>query len=168
MDFGLLLLRLVVGLTLAAHGAQKLFGWFGGPGIEGTAGGMESLGFVPGKRAAVMAGLAETVAGMLLAAGAATPFAAAILVGVMLVAIVSVHLEHGFFVTGGGYEYPLVLGVSAATLAFTGPGRLSVDAWFGIHSAGMLWGTGALLVGIFGATVQLASRGRTATAHTRA
>jgi putative oxidoreductase len=105
---------------------------------------------------------------MLLAVGAVTPFAAAVLVSVMLVAIVSVHLQHGFFVTGGGYEYPLVLAVSAATPAFTGPGRLSVDAGFGIHPAGTLWGLGALLVGILGATVQLASRGHTATAHTRA
>jgi putative oxidoreductase len=93
MALGLLILRLVVGVTLAAHGAQKLFGWFGGYGLAGTGGFMEQLGFHPGKRAALMAGLAEAAGGLLLALGAATPLAATLIVGVMLVAIATVHLE---------------------------------------------------------------------------
>jgi putative oxidoreductase len=109
MDLGLLVLRLVVGLTLATHGAQKLFGWFGGYGLAGTGGFMEQLGFRPGRRAALMAGLSETVGGLLLALGAATPLAAALIVGVMLVATFSVHWTKGFFNRNGGYEYPLVL-----------------------------------------------------------
>ena len=86
MDSGLLIVRLVVGLTMAAHGAQKLFGWFGGPGLAAIGGGMESLGFYPGKRHALMAGLAETGGGLLLALGLFTPLAAAIVAAVMIVA----------------------------------------------------------------------------------
>src|SRR5204863_4333761 len=108
MAIGLLMLRLFVGLTLAAHGAQKLFGWFGGYGLTGTAGFLEQLGFVPGRRNALFAGLAETGGGLLLALGLATPIAAAMIVAVMVVAAVSVHLKHGFFVHNQGYEYALV------------------------------------------------------------
>ena len=158
MSIGLLLLRLVVGLTLAAHGTQKLFGWFGGGGVDATAGAFEQLGFVPGKRGAVMAGLAETGGGVLLALGAATPVAAAMVLGVMVVAIVSVHLKQGFFATQGGYEYALVLGIAALSLAFTGPGPLSVDASLGLDLSGAAWGTGALVVGLLASAVQLSSR----------
>lgn len=158
MSIGLLLLRMVVGLTLAAHGAQKLFGSFGGGGVEGTARGMEQLGFVPGRRSAVMAGLAETGGGVLLALGAVTPLAAAILVGVMTVAIFSVHIKHGFFAMQGGYELPLVLGVAAVSVASTGPGRLSLDALIGLNLAGPGWGCAALLVGLVAGGLQLASR----------
>src|SRR6202171_5957724 len=104
MDVGLFLLRLTVGLTLAAHGAQKLFGWFGGPGLDRTGMFFEKLGFVPGRRHALMAGLAEAGGGLLLALGLVTPLAAAAVFAVMLVAGVTVHLEHGFFLTSGGYE----------------------------------------------------------------
>jgi DoxX len=86
MDIGVLLLRLTVGLTLGAHGAQKLFGWFGGPGLDGTAKGMEMLGFFPGRRHALMAGLTEVGGGLLLAPGLMTPVAASIVFAVMLVA----------------------------------------------------------------------------------
>src|SRR4051794_12579690 len=96
MALGLLLLRLVVGLTLAAHGAQKLFGWFGGHGLNGTGAFLEMIGFVPGRRHALSAGLAETGGGLLLAVGLLTPLAAAVLVSVMLVAGVSAHLPKGF------------------------------------------------------------------------
>ena len=167
MSIGLLLLRMVVGLTLAAHGSQKLFGWFGGSGVDGTARAMEHLGFVPGRRSAVMAGLAEAGGGVLLALGAATPVAAAVLLGVMVVAIVAVHLKQGFFVTQGGYEYPLVLGLAALSVAFAGPGRLSVDALIGLDLAGVGWGGAALIVGLVGSGIQLASR-RTAAAQPQA
>ncbi len=158
MEIGLLLLRSVVGLTLAAHGAQKLFGWFGGYGLDGTGGFMESLGFRPGRRAAFMAGLVETGGGLLLALGLLTPFAAAAIVAVMLVAVVTVHLKGGFFSTGGGYEYNLVLAAAAAALAFTGPGALSLDAALGLQLSGALWGAGALIAGLAGGAIQLAGR----------
>src|SRR5258706_10489493 len=127
MEIGLLLLRLAVGLTLAAHGAQKLFGWFGGPGLNGVGDMFGMLGFQPGRRHALMAGLVELGGGLLLALGLLTPVAAAMVFSVMLVAAVSVHIKQGFFVTSGGYEYTMVLGVVGLAVAFTGPGALSVD-----------------------------------------
>ncbi len=159
MDFGLLLLRLTVGFTLAAHGAQKLFGWFGGPGLDATGTGFEMIGFHPGRRYARMAGLVEAGAGLLLALGFFTPIAAAAVFAVMLVAGVSVHVKQGFFITSGGYEYTLVLGVAGLTFAFTGPGALSLDALLGYSlSGGTLAGVAALLVGLVGGAVQLAQR----------
>ncbi len=158
MTIGLFLLRLVVGLALAAHGTQKLFGWFGGYGLSGTGGFLEQLGFVPGRRNALLAGLAETVGGLLLALGLATPIAAAMIVAVMTVAAVSAHLKHGFFVHNQGYEYTLVLAVVAVTVAFTGPGSLSLDAVLGLHDAGYGWGLGALAFGLAGAALRLAQR----------
>ncbi len=97
MALGLLILRLVVGLTMAAHGAQKLFGWFGGYGLQGTGGFLEQLGFVPGRRNALFAGLAELTGGLLLALGLATPFAATLIISVMFVAVATVHLKNGYF-----------------------------------------------------------------------
>lgn len=158
MDVGLLLLRLTVGLTLSAHGAQKLFGWFGGPGIGGTARGLESLGFFPGRRQAVMAGLVELAGGLLLALGLLIPAGAALVASVMLVAASSVHLKKGFFITSGGYEYNLVLGVAAIALAFSGAGALSLDAVLGLPLGGTLWGVLAVLVALAGGALQLAQR----------
>jgi putative oxidoreductase len=162
MDIGLLLLRLTVGLTLAAHGTQKLFGWFGGPGLDGTGMFFEKLGFVPGRRHALMAGLAEAGGGLLLALGLVTPLAASVVFAVMLVAGVTVHLKQGFFLTSGGYEYTLILGFSGLSLAFTGPGSLSLDALLGFNPAGALWGGTALLVGLAGGAFQLAAHSRAA------
>jgi putative oxidoreductase len=150
MDIGLLLLRLVLGLTLAAHGTQKLFGWFGGPGLRATGQFFTVLGFPPGRRHALMAALGEIVSGVLIAAGLATPLAAAVLVSVMLVAIVTVHISKGFFAQNGGYEYPLLLGVAGLTVAFTGPGSLSLDAVLGYLLSGIFWGVAALLAGVAG------------------
>ena len=158
MDLGLLVLRLVVGLTLAAHGAQKLFGWFGGHGLAGTGGFLEQLGFHPGKRAALMAGLSEAVGGLLLALGAATPLAATLIVGVMSVAIATVHLPKGYFNHLGGFEYLLVLSVVAMSVVLTGPGRFSVDGWLGREYVGVVWALGALIVGLAGALLQIAGR----------
>ena len=158
MDIGLLLLRLVVGTTLAAHGAQKLFGWFGGPGLAGAGAGLESLGFTPGRRHALMAGLVETGGGLLLAIGLATPLAAAIVASVMIVAAVSAHLPRGFFAQNGGFEYTLVLGTSGLVLAFTGPGTISADALLGWQVAGTQWGAAALAIAVIGAAGQLAQR----------
>lgn len=148
MDIGLLLLRLVVGFTLAAHGGQKLFGWFGGYGLAGTGGWLESIGFRPGKVHAALAGSAELVGGLLLALGFLTPVGAALVIAVMVVAIVSVHLPKGFFVSAGGFEYNLVLLGAAAALAFTGPGAYSLDAGQGLELAGSVAGVVAVLAGL--------------------
>jgi putative oxidoreductase len=158
MDIGLLLLRLAVGLTLAAHGAQKLFGWFGGPGLDGTGQFFVMLGFPPGRRYALMAGLAESGGGLSLALGFLTPAAVAIVVSVMLVAAVSVHIKKGFFLTNGGYEYTLVLSIAALAVAFIGPGSLSVDAMARCSVSGVLCGFTALLAGVVGGALPLIRR----------
>lgn len=111
-DLGLLLLRLGAGGVLAAHGAQKLFGWFGGHGIEGTGAFMESVGYAPGKASATAAGLAETGGGALLALGLATPAAGAAAAGAMGGAT-AIHAPNGFFNAEGGYEYAATLGLAA-------------------------------------------------------
>ena len=125
-DLGLLVLRLGTGGVLFAHGAQKLFGWFGGHGLEGTAKGMEHMGFNPGRESAVAAGLGEAGGGVLLALGLATPAAGAAAAGAMAGAV-AVHAPAGFFNQGGGYEYPAFLGFVAAGLGMAGPGRYSLD-----------------------------------------
>jgi putative oxidoreductase len=170
MEIGLLLLRLTAGLTIAAHGAQKLFGWFGGPGLDATGQFFEALGFLPGRRQALMAGLAETGGGVLLALGLLTPIGAAVICSVMLVAL-AVHIKNGFFAQNGGYEYTIVLGVAALSVAFTGPGSLSLDGLFGDHLSGIFWGVAALFVGVLGRVFSLiqrrsASAQQTTSAHT--
>jgi putative oxidoreductase len=128
MDLGKLALRGIVGPLFVGHGTQKLFGWFGGHGPEGTGGAFESMGLRPGKRNATAAGVAETAGGALLTFGALTPLASSLLSGVMITAIRKAHAKNGPWVTNGGWEYPAVLiGVSTA-LAESGPGRPSVDA----------------------------------------
>ena len=131
-DIALLVLRLVLGGVFVAHGAQKLFGSFGGPGIEGTAGFHEQLGIKPAKPMAILAGLAEFVGGMLVAAGFLTPLAALALIVVMIVAIVKVHLKNGFFAASGGYDFNLVLIAVAVALILVGSGAYSIDAALGI------------------------------------
>ena len=158
MSIGLLILRLVVGLSLAAHGAQKLFGWFGGYGLAGTGQFLEQLGFRPGRLYAAPAGIAEVAGGLFLAAGFLTPVAAAAVVAVMLVAAVSVHIEKGFFAHNGGYEYTLVLAGAAVALVFTGPGALSLDQALGSSRSGDTWGVAALAAGLVGGAVPLLSR----------
>lgn len=127
-SFGLLIIRLVLGLTFAAHGTQKLFGWFGGHGIEGTGGFFESIGINPGKRMAIMAGAGELVGGLLFALGFLTPLAAIIMGVTMLVAIVKVHLKNGYWAGNNGYEYNLLIIIVAVGVAFIGPGAYSIDA----------------------------------------
>ncbi len=158
MDIGLLILRVVIGGTLAAHGLQKLAGWFGGSGLPATATMMERLGFVPGTRAALLAGLGETGGGVFLALGLLTPAASAVLVGVMVVASATRHFPKGFFLKNGGFEYNLVLASGALSLAFTGPGSLSIDGALGLARNGALWGAAALIAGIAGGAIQLARR----------
>ena len=125
-DLGLLILRLGVGGTVAAHGTQKLFGWFGGPGREGAAGMFEKMGFPRSEEAATAAAVIETAGGTLLGLGLATPAVGAAVAGNMRTAA-DVHRPNGFFAMNGGFELPFNLGVAAGVLALTGPGRLSFD-----------------------------------------
>ncbi|OBZ10181.1 MULTISPECIES: DoxX family protein [Bacillales] len=128
LALGLLVVRVVVGLLFVGHGAQKLFGWFGGYGPKGTGGWMESIGIKPGVAMAVAAGLMELVGGLLFAAGLLTPLAAALIVLAMLGAIVKVHGQNGLWATANGYEYNLVLVAIAIGIALTGAGDYSIDA----------------------------------------
>jgi putative oxidoreductase len=130
LALGLLLIRLVVGILFIGHGAQKLFGWFGGYGPKGTGGWMESVGIKPGVAMAVLAGLMELLGGLLLAAGLFTPLAAVLITLTMLGAIIKVHGKNGIWVTANGYEYPLVLIAVAIGIALIGPGAYSLDIWF--------------------------------------
>ena len=130
---GLLILRLVIGVILAAHGAQKLFGWFGGPGMTGWTGAMNRMRIRPATPWAWMSALAEFLGGIGLALGLLFPLPSAAIAGSMLVAIIIVHLPKGFFVTKGGYEFNLAILGAVATLALTGPGAYSLDAALGIR-----------------------------------
>jgi putative oxidoreductase len=157
MDLGLLLLRLTVGLTVAAHGAQKLFGWFGGAGLDGARDEMAALGFHPPRRFAAMAGAAQAGGGLLVALGLLTPLGATLIVAVMFVAVAT-HARHGFFHMRGGFEYAFVLGMGGLTLAFTGPGALSIDRVAGYSPGGAMWGVAVLLVALAGGGMALLSR----------
>lgn len=158
MDVGILLLRVTVGLALAAHGSQKAFGWFGGYGPDGTGQFMEALGFRPGRRHALAAGFVELAGGLLLALGFLTPLAAALIASVMVVAAVTVHWKNGFFISSGGYELNLLFGVAALSVAFVGPGALSVDGVAGYAHGGISCGVSAAIVAVVGAIGQLAQR----------
>ena len=121
------ILRVVHGLVLAVHGAQKLFGWFGGPGLEGTAQWMASVGLAPGYLAALLAGSAEFIGGIALILGILVRPASAVLAITMLVAIFGVHFKHGLFVQENGYEYALALLIITLSLLISGAGRASLD-----------------------------------------
>jgi putative oxidoreductase len=138
VTLGLLILRVVMGLTMAAHGSQKLFGWFEGPGRAGTTGMFTKLGFRWPAAMALLAGSAEFFGGLLFAAGLLTPFAAIALLVVMLNAVITVHWQKGFFVTAGGYEYNVAIIAVATAVAAAGPGEDSLDSALGI--AGTLSG----------------------------
>ena len=155
-DLGLLALRLGVGGALAAHGAQKLFGWFGGYGPEGTGQWMDSLGFPgEGKRNAILAGLGEFGGGTLLALGLATGPAGAAVTGTMAVAG-STHAQNGFFNTSGGYELPATFGLVGTVLGLTGPGRFSLDHALG-HKLNRRWMAFAGLASALGSAAYLIS-----------
>jgi putative oxidoreductase len=159
MDSELLILRGTVGPLMVGHGAGKLFGAFNaGYGIEGTAGFLEGMGFRPGKRWAYLHGAAEFGAGAGLAAGLLTPLASAALIGVMATAARTAHAGKGPWATNGGWEFPLTLGAVGATLAFTGPGRYSLDSVLGLNLKGRRWGLGALALGLGSSVATLAIR----------
>ncbi len=159
MNTGLLILRLVLGFSMAAHGSQKLFGWFKGPGLTGFGSFLESLGFRPGVRFALVAGGIEFSSGLLVAFGLAGPIGPALMVSVMVVAGVSVHLGHGFFVSTNGIELPLLYLTGALALSFSGLGQFSLDYLLGLdsmipQSASLI----ALAIGLLGAFGNLAIR----------
>ena len=149
MSYGLLLLRVVVGGTMAAHGAQKLLGWFDGPGLGGVRKMLGSFGF---RWSALMAlGLALTeCAGLLFAVGFLTPLAALGIAVVMLNAVALVHFKNGFWNGNGGYEFNLVLLTVAVAVSATGPGRFSIDRAIGWDDniSGVWWGVGVLAAGL--------------------
>lgn len=154
MDVGRLAVRTVIGGLFVGHGTQKLFGWFGGPGLEGTEEMMGALDMRPTRANAIAAGVSETAGGALVVLGAATPAAAASLIGTMATAIHKVHRQNGPWAAEGGWEYNAVLIAALAALIDGGPGDLSVDALLGREEWGPAWALGGLAVG--GAAAALA------------
>jgi len=151
------LARVTIGALFVGHGTQKLFGWFGGGGPEGTGQMFESVGLKPGRRNALASGLAEAGGGALFAAGAVTPLAAAAVSGSMITAIKTIHWEKGIWSSAGGYEYNLVLLVAAFGLTENGPGPWSVDGLLGRERWGTLWALAALAAGAAGSGAVLAA-----------
>jgi putative oxidoreductase len=150
MKLGATAIRGVAGPLFIGHGTQKLFGWFGGHGIEGTGGYFETLGMKPGKRHAAAAGVAEALGGLLLSLGFLTPVATTLISGTMVTAIRKVHAQNGAWVTNGGYEYNLVLLAAMTSLAETGPGQPSLDSVLLPELHGTRWallGLGAAVAG---------------------
>jgi putative oxidoreductase len=155
MDFGKLVVRIVVGGFFMGHGLQKLRGAFGGPGLEGTEQMMTALSMHPAKVNARAAALSETVGGAGIVLGAGTPFAAAALIGTMATAIRKVHFKNGPWNSGGGWEYNAVLAAVVAGLTNDGPGDLSVDALIGHKRWGLGWGVFAVVAGIAGSAAAI-------------
>jgi putative oxidoreductase len=162
MDLGRLIARLVIGGLFVGHGTQKLFGWFGGPGLEQTEEMAASLDLEPAKANAVLVGATETGGGALLALGALTPAAAAGLIGTMITAIRKVHLSNGPWVTQGGYEYNLTLIAALLALVGAGPGRVSIDRRLGLERRGSGWVLAALGVGALASSAVVAAGARQA------
>jgi putative oxidoreductase len=161
MDLGLLVVRAVLGLGMAAHGAQKLFGWFGGYGLQGTGGWLESQGFRPGRLFALAAGLGELAGGLLVALGLLGPVGPGLVISVMIVAIGVAHLAHGFFAQNGGFELPLFYIAVSIAVALTGPGLFSLDRAVGLTALSrpaIAWA--AIGLGILGGFANLAVRRR--------
>lgn len=158
MRLGTLALRGIVGPLFVGHGLQKLRGWFGGHGLDGTAQFFESLDLRPGRRHAMAAGTAETVGGALLTAGALTPVGSALLSSSMVTAIRKVHGENGIWSTNGGYEYNLVLIGAFTALADLGPGRPSVDAARLPWMHGRAWAAASLAAGVLGSYLATSER----------
>ncbi len=154
-DLAILLIRLSVGLTFAAHGAQKAFGWWGGPGMTGWRGAIDRMGFRPVALFAAVSVLAELVGGLMLAAGILTPAAAALLVSLSVVIILKVHWSKGFFTSKGGFEFPFVLAIGAVAIGVAGPGQVSFDQLIGIEPTATVRGL-LLVIGALGGLVSLA------------
>ena len=156
---GLLALRVVIGLAMAAHGSQKLFGWFGGHGLAGTGGFFEMLGFRPGRTFALAAGASELVSGLLIALGFLGPVGPALMLSVMIVAATTVHWKNGFFAASNGVEITTLFGVTAIALAFTGFGQFSIDSIVGLDALFTpTEAIAALALGVVGAVANLSLR----------
>lgn len=162
MRFGIAILRAVIGGLFIGHGLQKLKGWFGGFGIEGTGGWMESVGLYPGKHHATAGGVAETAGGALLVAGFATPVASAALTGSMTVATLKVHGPNGVWGQNNGYELPLVMTAALFAITGSGPGSFALDR----REWGTAWALGALAAGIGGGYLAIAYANANAPAET--
>ena len=156
MAQGLLVLRLIFGIVMAAHGAQKLFGWFGGYGLTGTGGFFEGLGFRPGRFFAFAAGTSEFAGGLLTAAGLFGPVGPALMLAPMIVAAVTVHW-HGLFAMTNGVELPLLYAAAAIALGLAGPGSLSLDALLGIDTS-LALNAAILIAAALGGVANLALR----------
>lgn len=165
MKIGRLLLRAVIGGLFIGHGTQKLFGWFGGPGLRGTEEMLQGLKMYPPRQQALAAGMSETAGGALLAAGLATPAAAASLIGVLATAVRKVHLPNGPWNVNGGYEYHLVLVAALLVLAEEGPGELSADHALGVRASGTGWALAALAAGLTGSALAIETGRRNAAAR---
>jgi putative oxidoreductase len=156
---GLLVARLILGTLMAAHGSQKLLGWFGGHGLAGTGGFFEALGFRPGILFAAVASSTEVLSGLLVGLGLFGPVGPALIVSVMIVAAISVHWKNGVFAQNSGIEVPLLYAAGAFALALTGPGIFSLDELFGLQA---MWaptlGLIALAIGIAGGVGNLLAR----------
>jgi putative oxidoreductase len=158
-DLGILVWRVLFGAVIAAHGAQKLFGAFGGYGLKGTGAFFETLGFRPGVLFAALAGCSEFLGGLLLALGLCTPVGAALVLATMIVAMGSVHLKNGFFAANNGIELPFLFAAAAVGAAFTGSGVYSLDAWLGFKFLAEPYLVGAgLALALVGAALNLALR----------
>jgi putative oxidoreductase len=162
MNIARLAARSIIGGLFIGHGTQKLKGWFGGPGLQGTEGMMHTLGMHPPRRNALAAGLTETTGGALLLAGLATPLASASLIGTMITAIRKVHLPNGPWSANGGYEYNLVLIAALLAIAEDGPGDISLDAALGRQLTGTKWGIAALALGAAASTAVIEAGRRAA------
>jgi putative oxidoreductase len=156
MKIGRLAARTVIGGLFIGHGTQKLFGWFGGPGLKGTEQMMGALDMRPTRPNALAAGISESAGGALLLAGAATPLAASSLIGTMLTAIRKVHKEQGVWAAQGGWEYNAVLIAALVALIDAGPGDVSVDATLGREEWGPGWALGGLALGAAASSAAIA------------
>lgn len=165
MYTALLLARVVIGLLMAAHGAQKLFGWFGGYGLAKTGGFFEQLGFHPGKTFAAAASVAELTGGLLVALGLLGPVGPALIVSVMIVAALTVHWSHGLFASDNGIEVPLLYVTAALSFVLMGYGPYSLDAWLGIADRWTPAASATVVgAGVLGGLANVAIRRRPTTA----
>lgn len=155
MKLFVLVTRVLLGGLFFGHGAQKLFGWFGGFGPEGTGGWLESLGLRPGRQHAMAAGATELGGGALLALGLCTPVAGAAVTGVMTTAIRTVHQPNGPWITDNGWEYTAMVIATTLGIVEIGPGPVSLDAVLGTERSGPGWALAALVAGVGGSALLL-------------
>ena len=160
MDMAMLLIRVTIGVLLIGHGAQHALGWFGGYGADGTGAWLESFGFRQGRRLALLLGGSEIAVGALFGAGFLVPLAVVGIVGITVAAAKTDHAGHGPWIWRNGYEYVLTLGVVAVSVAFAGPGAVSLDELLDLRLSGTGWGIAAAVAGLLSGMGVLALRQR--------